>query len=321
MPCISSPSRQSFPSSVVQRLTMNAVDLTTQLHDIKVCFLTTLIIMCISARIGIAMIDSCGMSASQSFCFSRWLTYLGKCFREWWPHEFVCRFLQPLARALKISIQVCFHPLPTCMMWLFIAGVSFGWDSVDVTSIFRSLFPVLYPPCRFCMLGVWIYWFVGLTWAFCYRQWHRCGLIHTAHFGRARPRIAKLIRKNRYFVGHRCRRSTIGGSHFCNMRYPVKPHLFHCQDQDRCDQTCSDSKRSFLNRHLYLVNKFFGFLATCTLLLRFFTGRSLVLHQERCEVANQPFSAPCVPLSLSNPFFCNQLDDLYIRSSFGVVSK
>lgn len=216
--------------------------------------------MCISARIGIAMIDSCSVSVSQSYCFSSWPTYFKRRLHEWWPHEFVFCLLQSLARMLETLIQVCFHPLPTGMMWLFIAGVSVGWDSVDVTSFFRSLFPVLYQPCRFCLVGVWIYWFVGLIWTLCSRQRPRCGPIHTAHFGCVRPRFAKLIHKHRYFVGHRCRRTAGGDFRFCNMRYPVKPHIYPCHGHDMQNKECFDSNNSFLQRHLILVNEFFDFL-------------------------------------------------------------
>ena len=244
---------------------MNAVDFTKQLHDTKVCFLTTLVILCISARIGLhwcanlcqysghfRMPWQC-LSKARTTCPSVWLENIRYLSRTsvgaLEPSLFVLS--QSLATALWTLIRFCMHPLSASLMWCFLVGLGMGWDNVDVTSLGVRCFPALYQPCRFCLLGVWISWFVGVGWTFLFPQRVRCGLDHKYLSVGIRSKPAKLISGHHYFIASRYRRTTSCTFQRCNRCFQFKPFFCEHPISKNRNLHCFGKNDSFLHRHLF----------------------------------------------------------------------
>ena len=124
-----------------------------------------------------------------------------------------------------------------------------GWDNVDGTSLGVRYLPTLYQPCRFCLLGVWISWFVGVGWTFLYPQRAQCGLDHRYLDVGIRSKPAKLISGHHYFIASRYRRTTSCTFQRCNRCFQVKP--FFCKHPNLKNRNLHGFKRNdcFLHRH------------------------------------------------------------------------
>ena len=249
--------QHSICLSVVQRLGMNAADFTTQLHDIKVCFFTTLIILCISFRLGIAVYSS-WFSSTSSFLNATPVPRLIRVGR------FACTGLvlqQSRVCPPKILIRFLFHPILTIVMWLFFVGVCIGFDDVSISSATAYLLPTICPPFRLCLLVVWISWFVGLVWTL-----HQSGPCfddrgNQASFVCVRKRSAKLINGHLYFISSRYKRPSFAPFSRCNRNGQAQPvsscHVF----PETYPKRISDNSLHYYDR----------FLQRCCFGMTFFT--------------------------------------------------
>lgn len=151
---------QTSNFSVVQRLRMNVVDLTNQLHDVKVCFLTTLIILCISARLGIAI---CG--AFHRSCKQHTFPRIGvTCFKAF---GFPClsSFVQkPQVHTLEAVIRFFLQLRLWLVSWGILVGICHSFDDFNIHFGCVKSFPTFEKPYLFCLFSVWTFWFVCLSW-------------------------------------------------------------------------------------------------------------------------------------------------------------
>lgn len=227
---------------------MNAVDFSRQLHDIKVCFLTTLIIMCILARIGFATCDAFQKSTCQSLSFGGWSTKLSLQRKRSLITSCNNSLQKSVINSFDNIISFCFRPYIAALMWWLIFGLGLGWDSVNVTSTISSFSSALYPPCLFCLFGVWISWFVGAVWTFTFPQKSWCAFYTNDQTVCIRPRAAKLVCGNRHFFTSRRRRPTFETFRCCNKNL-VQPRYLFRKFTNSPRQQVSCRFDSFLHRH------------------------------------------------------------------------
>lgn len=151
---------QTSNFSVVQRLRMNVVDLTNQLHDVKVCFFTTLIILCISARLGIAL-----CSVFHRSCKRHTFPRIGVTSFKAFGFPCLTSIVQrPQVGTLEALIRFLFQFKLWLVPWGFLVGIWISFD--DFICGWAKGFPTFERSYLFCLLSVWTFWFVCL-WALC----------------------------------------------------------------------------------------------------------------------------------------------------------